>query len=107
MSRRRPLTGRAVRAVDGVPIPYATARVAELNGDPVTQSGVDADGRFRIDIRPGSYAVYVEAFGFVSQAFGARSRCPRTARRSTWATSARALFPSCRAATVLRVTDAV
>jgi uncharacterized repeat protein (TIGR01451 family) len=63
------ITGRVVREVDGVAIPYAVVRVTEIDGDPVTRSDVDADGRFAIDLRPGSYAVFIDAFGFASRAW--------------------------------------
>lgn len=63
------LTGRVVRAVDGVAIPYGVVRVAELDGDPVTRAAVDPDGRFAIDLQPGRYTVYVEAFGFALASF--------------------------------------
>lgn len=58
------IEGRVTRAPDGVPIPWAEVRVAELDGDPVSASPVDADGAYAFDLAPGEYLVIAEAFGY-------------------------------------------
>ncbi len=60
------VTGRVVRTEDGVAIPDAVVRVTDIVRDPVARLTVDSDGRFDIDLRPGSYVLFIEAFGYVS-----------------------------------------
>ena len=60
------LAGRVVRAPDGAPVPWAQVTVALPNGDPVPMANVTVgpDGRFAVDLTPGSYLVIAEAFGY-------------------------------------------
>jgi len=61
------LRGRLVRDPDGAPIPEAIVRVTDAARDPVARVPVDEDGRFSIDLQPGSYVLFFEAFGYVSR----------------------------------------
>jgi len=61
------LRGRIGRHPDGIVIPWARARVARLDGEPVAQASVDDDGGFSFELAPGEYLLAAEAFAYRTQ----------------------------------------
>jgi subtilisin family serine protease len=60
------LEGQVTRAVDGIPLPEATIKVAQRDGDPFLQAAADAQGRYSVALPPGIYDVIAEAFAYRS-----------------------------------------
>jgi outer membrane receptor protein involved in Fe transport len=59
------IEGKVVEEGTNIPLEYATITIKNTSGDKVITGGItDTDGNFKLDIKPGTYNIYVEYISY-------------------------------------------
>lgn len=59
------IEGKVVEEGTNIPLEYATITIKDTSGDKVITGGItDTDGNFKLDIKPGTYNIYVEYISY-------------------------------------------